>query len=341
MEFTISQIAEIVNGEVIGNPNIWINQLTKIEEGREHSLSFLSNPKYAEYLYRTKSSAVIVNKDFVPHQQINTTLIRVKDAYASFAQLLRIVVDLQKKREGIEQPSFIDETAEIDENIYIGAFSYIGKNVRIGKNVHIYPHCYLGDNVTIKKNSTLYSGVKVYYNCHIGKNSTIHSGSVIGSDGFGFVANTDKAYDKIPQIGNVIVKEGVEIGANTCIDRATMGSTIINKGVKLDNMIQVAHNVEIGENTVIAAHSAIAGSSKVGKNCMIGGQVAIAGHLTIANHVKIAGKTGITKSVTKDGEILQGPLAFNLKDFQRSYIFFRQLPMLAKRIEKLEKQFML
>ena len=341
MEFTISQIAEMLNGEVIGNPNIWINQLTKIEEGREHSLSFLSNPKYAEYLYRTKSSAVIVNKDFVPHQQINTTLIRVKDAYASFAQLLRIVVDLQKKREGIEQPSFIDETAEIDENIYIGAFSYIGKNVRIGKNVHIYPHCYLGDNVTIKKNSTLYSGVKVYYNCHIGKNSTIHSGSVIGSDGFGFAANTDKAYDKIPQIGNVIVKEGVEIGANTCIDRATMGSTIINKGVKLDNMIQVAHNVEIGENTVIAAHSAIAGSSKVGKNCMIGGQVAIAGHLTIANHVKIAGKTGITKSVTKDGEILQGPLAFNLKDFQRSYIFFRQLPMLAKRIEKLEKQFML
>ena len=341
MEFTINQIAEMLNGKIIGNPNILINQLTKIDEGREHSISFLSNLKYTEHLYKTKSSAVIVNKDFVPHQEINTTLIKVKDAYASFAQLLRIFENLQKKREGIEQPCFIDETVEIDNNIYIGAFSYIGKNVRIGKNVHIYPHCYIGDHVTIKNNSTLFSGVKVYNNCHIDKNSTIHSGSVIGSDGFGFAPNTDKAYDKIPQIGNVIIKEGVEIGANTCIDRATMGSTIIHKGVKLDNMIQVAHNVEIGENTVIASHTAIAGSSKVGKNCMIGGQVAIAGHLTIANHVKIAGKTGIAKSVTKDGEILQGPLAFNLKDFQRSYIFFRQLPMLAKRIEKLEKEFIL
>ena len=341
MEFTISKIAEMLNGEVIGNPNIWINQLTKIQEGCEHSISFLSNPKYTEHIYKTKSSAVIVNKNFEPHHKINTTLIKVKDAYASFAQLLRIVEDIQKKREGIEQPCFIDETAVIDENIYIGAFSYIGKNVRIGKNVHIYPQCYIGDHVTIESNSTLYSGVKVYQNCHIDKNSTIHSGSVIGSDGFGFAPNTERAFDKIPQIGNVIIKEGVEIGANTCIDRATMGSTIIHKGVKLDNMIQVAHNVEIGENTVIASHTAIAGSSKVGKNCMIGGQVAIAGHLTIANHVKIAGKTGIAKSVTKDGEILQGPLAFNLKDFQRSYIFFKQLPMLAKRIEKLEKEFIL
>ena len=341
MEFTISKIAEMLNGEVIGNPKIRINQLTKIEEGCEHSLSFLSNPKYTEYIYKTKSSAVIVNKDFVPHQKINTTLIKVKDAYTSFAQLLKIVEDIQKKREGIEQPCFIDETAIIDENIYIGAFSYIGKNVRIGKNVHIYPQCYIGDNVTIKNNSTLYSGVKIYHNCHIDKNCTIHSGSVIGSDGFGFAQNTERTYDKIPQVGNVIIKEDVEIGANTCIDRATMGSTIINKGVKLDNMIQVAHNVEIGENTVIASHTAIAGSSKIGENCMIGGQVAIAGHLTIANRVKIAGKTGIAKSVVKDGEILQGPLAFNLKDFQRSYIFFKQLPMLAKRIEKLEKEFIL
>lgn len=341
MEFTTSEIAEMLNGEVIGNPNICINQLSKIEEGREHSLSFLSNPKYNKHLYKTKSSAVIVNKNFVPHQQLNITLIKVKDAYASFAQLLQVVEDLQKKKEGIEQPCFIDETAEIGKNIYIGAFAYIGKNVRIGENVNIYPHCYIGDDVIIKNNSTLYSGVKVYNNCRIDKNSTIHSGSIIGSDGFGFTPNTDKAYDKIPQIGNVIIKEGVEIGANTCIDRATMGSTIIHKGVKLDNMIQVAHNVEIGENTVIASHTAIAGSSKVGKNCMIGGQVAIAGHLSIANHVKIAGKTGIAKSVKKNGEILQGPLAFNLKDFQRSYIFFRQLPMLAKRIEKLEKEFIL
>ena len=200
MEFTISQIAEMLNGEVIGNPNVYINQLTKIEEGRENSLSFLSNPKYTEYLYKTKSSAVIVNKDFVPHQQLNTTLIKVKDAYASFAQLLRIVEDFQKKRDGIEQPCFIDKTAEIGKNIYIGAFAYIGKNVRIGDNVNIYPHCFIGDNVTIKNNSTLYSGVKIYHNCYIEKNSTIHSGSVIGSDGFGFAPNTDKAYDKIPQL---------------------------------------------------------------------------------------------------------------------------------------------
>ena len=247
----------------------------------------------------------------------------------------------KKKREGIEQPCFIDETSEIGKNIYIGAFAYIGKNVRIGENVRIYPHCYIGDDVSIENNCTLYSGVKVYHNCNIHQNSTIHAGSVIGSDGFGFAPNNNKAYDKIPQIGNVIIKEDVEIGANTCIDRATMGSTVIHKGVKLDNMIQIAHNVEIGENTVIASHTAVAGSSKIGKNCMIGGQVAIAGHLTIANRVKIAGKTGIAKNVTKDGEVLQGPLAFNLKDFQRSYIFFRQLPMLVNRIEKLEQEFIL
>ena len=338
MKFTVNQIAEMLNGVIDGDPNVMLNQLAKIEEGCTHSLSFLSNPKYNEYLYETKSSAVIVNKSFVPEKKVKTTLIRVEDAYTSFAELLRIVEDMQKKQSGIEQPCYIHETATIGENAYIGAFAYIGKNVHIGENVKVYPHCYIGNNVRVDDNCSLYSGVKIYHDCQIEKNSTIHSGAIIGADGFGFAPTTENSYDKIPQIGNVHIKEGVEIGANTCIDRATMGSTIIHKGVKLDNMIQVAHNVEIGENTVIASHTAIAGSSKIGENCMIGGQVAIAGHLTIANNVKIAGKTGIAKDVKTDGEILQGPLAFNLKDFQRSYIYFRQLPKWAKRIDELEKQ---
>ena len=338
MKFTANQIAEMLNGVVDGDPNIMLNQLAKIEEGSMHSLSFLSNPKYNEYLYETKSSAVIVNKSFVPDKKVETTLIKVDDAYASFAQLLRIVEDLQKKKSGIEDLSFIHDTASVGNEVYVGAFAYIGKNVSIGNNVKIYPHCYIGDNVKIADNCSLYSGVKIYHSCEIEKNTTIHAGVIIGSDGFGFAPNTGNSYDKIPQIGNVVIKEGVEIGANTCIDRATMGSTIIHKGVKLDNMIQVAHNVEIGENTVIASHTAIAGSSKVGENCMIGGQVAIAGHLSIANNVKVAGKTGIAKDIKEDGKILQGPLAFDLKDFQRSYIYFRQLPQWAKRIDELEKK---
>jgi len=338
MKFTANQIAEMLNGVVDGDPDITLNQLAKIEEGSMHSLSFLSNPKYNEYLYETKSSAVIVNKSFVPDKKVETTLIKVDDAYASFAQLLRIVEDLQKKKSGIEDLSYIHDTASVGKEVYIGAFAYIGKNVSIGNNVKIYPHCYIGDNVKIADNCSLYSGVKIYHSCEIEKNTTIHAGVIIGSDGFGFAPNTGNSYDKIPQIGNVVIKEGVEIGANTCIDRATMGSTIIHKGVKLDNMIQVAHNVEIGENTVIASHTAIAGSSKVGENCMIGGQVAIAGHLSIANNVKVAGKTGIAKDIKEDGKILQGPLAFDLKDFQRSYIYFRQLPQWAKRIDELEKK---
>ena len=338
MKFTANQIAEMLNGVVDGDPNITLNQLAKIEEGSMHSLSFLSNPKYNEYLYETKSSAVIVNKSFVPDKKVETTLIKVDDAYASFAQLLRIVEDLQKKKSGIEDLSYIHDTASVGKEVYVGAFAYIGKNVSIGNNVKIYPHCYIGDNVKIADNCSLYAGVKIYHSCEIGKNTTVHAGVIIGSDGFGFAPNTGNSYDKIPQIGNVVIKEGVEIGANTCIDRATMGSTIIHKGVKLDNMIQVAHNVEIGENTVIASHTAIAGSSKVGENCMIGGQVAIAGHLSIANNVKVAGKTGIAKDIKEDGKTLQGPLAFDLKDFQRSYIYFRQLPKWAKRIDELEKK---
>ena len=338
MKFTASQIAELLEGTVEGDPNVILNQLTKIEEGVPNSLSFLANPKYIEYLYGTQSSVVIVNNTFKPEKTFTTTLIRVKDAYASFAQLMRIVEDLQKEKSGIEIPSFIHHTSTIGEDVYIGAFAYIGQNVRLGKKVKIYPNCYIGDNVHIGDNCTLYAGVKIYENCEIKNYTTIHAGAVIGADGFGFAPNTGNSYDKIPQIGNVIINEGVEIGANTCIDRATMGSTIIHKGVKLDNLIQIAHNVEIGENTVIASQTAVAGSSKVGRNCMIGGQVAIAGHLSVANNVKIAGKTGVAANVKVEGKVLQGPLAFDIKDFQRSYIYFRKLPKLVNRIEKLEKQ---
>lgn len=338
MKFTVKQIAEMLNGVVDGNPNIILNQLAKIEEGNSNSLSFLSNPKYTEFIYSTHSAAVIVNKDFNPEKEVHTTLIKVDDAYASFASLLRIVEDLKRQKSGIETPCHLPEDLSIGKDLYIGAFTYFGSNVEIGDNVKIYPQCYIGDNVKIGNNCTIYAGTKIYHDCVIEQNCTIHAGAVIGADGFGFAPNTGNSYDKIPQIGNVHIKEGVEIGSNSCIDRATMGSTIIHEGVKLDNMIQVAHNVEIGKNTVIASQTAIAGSSKVGENCMIGGQVAIAGHLIIANNVKVAGKTGIAKDIKEDGKILQGPLAFDLKDFQRSYIYFRQLPSLANRINELEKQ---
>lgn len=338
MKFTAKQIAELLNGIVEGDSSVILNQLTKIEEGVSNSLSFLANPKYNDYLYTTKSSVVIVNNSFVPEKPFTATLIRVKDAYASFAQLMRIVEDLQKEKTGIEVPSFIHHTSTIGADVYIGAFAYIGKNVKVGDNVKIYPNSYIGDNVHIGDACTVYAGVKIYENCEIERNTTIHAGAVIGADGFGFAPNTGNSYDKIPQIGNVLIKEGVEIGANTCIDRATMGSTIIHKGVKLDNLIQIAHNVEVGENTVIASQTAVAGSSKIGSNCMIGGQVAIAGHLTVANNVKVAGKSGIASDIKVEGKILQGPLAYDIKDFQRSYIYFRKLPKLVSRIEELEKQ---
>jgi len=336
MKFTAKEIAKMLNGVVEGDADIILNKLSKIEEGFKNSLSFLANLKYTEYLYTTKSSVVIVNKTFTADKTHEATLIRVDDAYASFAKLMRIVENLEKDKIGIEMPSFIHHSSSIGEECYIGAFAYIGKNVKLGDCVKIYPNCYIGDNVTIKDNCTIFAGVKIYENCEILSNTTIHAGAVIGSDGFGFAPNTGNSYDKIPQIGNVQIKEGVEIGANTCIDRATMGSTIIHKGVKLDNLIQIAHNVEVGENTVIASQTAIAGSSKIGSNCMIGGQVAIAGHLSIANNVKVAGKTGIAADVKTEGKILQGPLAFDIKDFQRSYIYFKKLPELVNRIVSLE-----
>ena len=338
MKFTVKEISQMLNGIVQGNPNIIINKVTKIEEGCKNGLSFLSNLKYKEYLYKTESSVVIIDKNFVLDREVKLTLIRVENAYKAFALLLRIIENSKKKEPQIEQPSYIDKTARIEKDIYLGAFTFIGKNVSIGDNVMIYPHCYIGDNVTIGSGCIIYSGVKIYNDCQIKKNCTLHAGVVIGADGFGFAPNSKNTYEKVPQIGNVLIHEEVEIGANSCIDRATMGSTIIHRGVKLDNMIQIAHNVVIGENTVIASQSAVAGSSIIGENCMIGGHVAIAGHIRIADNVKIAGKSGISKNITKKGQVVQGNLAFNIKEFQRSYVYFRQLPLLNKKIIDLEKK---
>lgn len=337
MEYTAKQISELLGGTVEGNPEEKVNTLSKIEEGIAGSLSFLANQKYEEHIYKTNASVIIVNKDFVPTRKIKSTLVRVENAYAAFVQLLEIYNSIQRDKKGIEQPSYIHDTAQLGANIYVGAFAYIGKNVRTGNNVKIYPNVFIGDNVTIGNNTTLFAGVKVYSDCIIGFDCTIHSGTIIGADGFGFTPNSENQYQKVAQIGNVIVEDHVEIGALTTIDRATLGSSIIRKGVKLDNLIQIAHNVEIGENTVIAAQTGIAGSTKIGRDCMIGGQVGIVGHITIADKVKIAAQSGIGSSITTPGEIVQGSPAFNISDYKRTYVLFRKLPEMEKRIQQLEE----
>lgn len=339
MEFSAAQLAEHLGGTVDGDPEAKVNTFAKIEEGKPGAISFLANPKYNHFLYETSSSIVIVNEDFVPEKKVSTTLIRVPDAYGSFATLLNMYNEYKNQKSGIEAQSHLAQSAQYGENLYLGAFAYVGENVKIGNNVKIYPQAYIGDDVVIGDNTTVYAGVKIYHDCIIGKECTIHSGAVIGADGFGFAPNQENQYNKVAQIGNVILEDHVEIGAGTTIDRATMGSTIIRKGVKLDNLIQVAHNCEIGENTVIAAQTGIAGSTKIGANCMIGGQVAIIGHATIADQVKIAAKSGIGASITKEGEVVQGPIAYNLRDFQKSYIFFKKLPELASRLNRLEAKF--
>lgn len=326
MEFTAKKIAKALNGKIIGDPNVKVNNISKIEEGKINTLSFLSNPIYEKYLYSTESSIVLINKDLVlKKENISPTLIVVEDSYKSFADLLNYIVKQKKEKTGISKNAFINKTAKIGKNTYIGDGAYIGENVRIGKNVKICPQTFIDDNVTIGDGTRLFAGVKVYFDSVIKENCIIHAGAVIGSDGFGFAPQSETDYKKIPQLGNVIIEENVEIGANTTIDRATMGSTIIRKGVKLDNLIQIAHNVEIGENTVMAAQSGVSGSTKVGKNCMIGGQVGIAGHLTVADNVKIAAQSGIGKSITKAGEVLQGSPAFDIKSYQKSYVIFRNL----------------
>lgn len=339
MEFRAKQIAELLKGTVEGNENVIVSSLSKIEEGKPGSISFLSNPLYTPYIYNTDASVVILNTTVVLEKPVkpSCTLIRVEDAYGSFARLLEIYYDITQNKKGIEQPSFISASANFGKDCYIGAFVYIGENVKIGNNVKLYPHCYIGDNVTIGDNSCLYSGVKVYYDCIIGKNCTIHASTVIGSDGFGFAPNSENNYKKIPQIGNVLIEDHVEIGSNTSIDRATMGSTIIRRGVKLDNLIQIAHNVEIGENTVMAGGVFIAGSSKIGKNVMIGGQAGVVGHVKVADGVKIAGQSGIASTIEKEGLIVQGSPAFSVGDYQRSYVLFRGLQKINDRIRELER----
>jgi UDP-3-O-[3-hydroxymyristoyl] glucosamine N-acyltransferase len=337
MEFTAAQISNMLKGKVEGNPEATVSRLSKIEEGQPQSLSFLANPKYEQHLYTTKASVVIVGKDFVPEKSVEATLIRVDDAYQSFVHLLEIYNQIRSDRKGIEQPSFISASATLGTDCYVGAFAYIGNNVRIGNNVKIYPQVFIGDNVTVGDNTTLYPSVRIYSDCVIGGQCTLHSGVVIGADGFGFTPNQENEYRKVAQIGNVIIEEQVEIGANTTIDRATLGSTIIRKGVKLDNLIQVGHNVEVGENTVIAAQTGVAGSTKVGRDCMIGGQVGIVGHIAIADKVKIAAQSGIASSIVTEGEIVQGSPAFNISDYKRTYVVFRKLPQLERRIKELER----
>lgn len=339
IEFTAAQIAEALKGEIVGDGNVKLRDVAKIEEGHEGALSFLANPKYEHYIYTTKSSAVLVNRNFKPENQIAATLIYVDNAYEAFASLLDMVADVViPKKSGIEQPSYIDPSATYGDGLYLGAFAYIGPKAKIGKNVQIYPQVYIGDNVQIGDNVILYPGVKIYYNCVIGNNVTIHAGTSIGADGFGFAPNSDNNYKKIPQIGNVIIEDYVEIGANSCVDRATMGSTIVHKGVKLDNLVQVAHNVQIGENTVMSAQGGIAGSTKIGANCMFGGQVGFAPHITIADGVHLGAQSGVNSSIKTEGATMIGSPVQEYQSWLRSYVVFRKLPEIAKRLDTLEKK---
>ncbi len=339
MEFTVEQIAQILGGKVVGDGNRKVNNLAKIQEGVEGSITFLSNPKYENFIYTTQASAAIVSKSFEAKQYLTTTLVLVDDPYTSFTILLEEYHKLMTfRKSGVENPSFIGGNSTTGENIYRGAFSYIGEDCKIGNNVKIYPQVYIGDNVVIGNNTIIYSGVKIYGDTKIGNFCTIQAGSVIGSDGFGFAPQPDGSYKTIPQVGNVIVEDHVDIGANTVIDCATMGSTIIKKGAKLDNLIQVAHNVEIGSNTVMAAQSGVSGSSKIGDSCIIAGQVGIVGHIEIANNTTVAAQSGVTKTYTTEGLKLLGSPAFELKQSLKSYTVFKKLPDLLRRIEELEEK---
>lgn len=338
MEFSAEQIAQLLKGRIEGDSSVLVHNVTKIEEGEKGTLSFLANPKYEKYIYDSKASIIIVNEHFKPERPIKATLIFVKDAYRAFAQLLDIYNSISEKKSGISASVQIDKTAEIGDEVFIDAFTIIGAHTKIGNGCKIYGQCHIADHVEIGDGTVIYAGVKTYHHTKIGKHCVIHSGAVIGADGFGFAPNEENQYQKVSQIGNVIIEDHVEIGANTTIDRATLGSTIIRKGVKLDNLIQVAHNVEIGENTVIAAQTGISGSTKIGKNCLIGGQVGFVGHITIADEVKIQAQSGIPKSITQKGAVVQGSPAFDLKRYLRSYIHFRNFEKIVQRIDELENK---
>lgn len=336
MQFSATQIANLLNGQIEGDENTTVTKLAKIEEGVPGSISFLSNAIYTQYLYTTRASIVIINKDYELTGPVNTTLIRVEKAENAFAQLLEMYNQVKLSKKGISKLSFIAESATVGQDIYAGEFSFIGENAVIGNNVKIYPQVYIGDNAVIGDNTTIFAGVKIYSETQIGKNCIIHSGTVIGSDGFRF--NPEDNHKKVPQIGNVVIEDDVEIGANCAIDRATLGSTILRKGVKFDNLIHIAHNVEIGENTYFAAHGVVAGSTKIGKNCMFSGQVGIIGHLNIADNTVITAQSGISKSITKKGEVFMGSPAFDANKYRKAYIHFRNLDALVQRVDKIEKQ---
>jgi UDP-3-O-[3-hydroxymyristoyl] glucosamine N-acyltransferase len=337
MEFSASQIAAVLEGSVDGNPEVRISRLSKIEEGEPGSLSFLANPKYTPYIYTTKASIVIVSKDFNPDQPVQSTLIRVDDAYTSFAKLLELYNQIKNEKKGVSSLAFVSKSAIIGKDVYIGEFAFIGENVVVGDQTKVFPQVFLGDNVKIGASSTLFAGVVIYSDNIIGSNCTIHGGVVIGADGFGFAPQQDKNYKKVAQIGNVIIEDDVEIGSNTTIDRATLGSTIIRRGAKLDNLIQIAHNVEIGENTVIAAQTGISGSTKIGKNCMVAGQVGFVGHLNIGDDVKIGAQSGISGDL-KDGSIVMGSPAIDISTHRRALVHFKNLPEIVKRLDQLEKR---
>ncbi len=338
MEFSALQIATFLSGTVEGDPEVKVYNVAKIEEGAPGMLSFLANPKYSQYLYSTKSSIVLVNNDFELQDKVETTLIRVPDAYAAFAQLLGLYQQFMQSKSGVSSLSFVAKDATYGEDVYIGEFTFIGERAKIGNRVKIYPQVYIGDDVVIGDDTVIYAGAKLYAQTVVGKSCILHSGCVLGADGFGFAPQEDGSYKKIPQIGNVTLGDNVEIGANTCVDCATMGSTRIHDGVKLDNLIQIAHNVELGKNTAIAAQTGVSGSTKIGSNCIIAGQVGFVGHIHVANNTKIGAQSGIIGSVKKEGEEIMGSPSMPVKDFLRMSVYMKSIEKLVKRVEQLEKQ---
>ena len=338
MEFSAAQIAGILNGEVQGDPEVTVSGLSKIEEGQPNTLSFLANTKYEEFIYSTGASIVIVNKDFKPTNDLpkSLTLVKVDDAYSCFAKLLDVYNQMRQKQPQIEQPCFVSPSAQIGDEVYVGAFAYISEDAVIAKGVKIYPNAYIGEGVSIGENTTIFPGVKIYHDCKVGANCIIHAGSVIGADGFGFAPDAEGNFQKVPQIGNVVIEDNVEIGANCTIDRATLGSTFIRQGAKIDNLVQIAHNVDVGKNSAMAAQVGVAGSTKIGERVMVGGQAGISGHIKIADDTKIVAQSGIPGSVKKSGQILMGSPGIPMEDFKKSYFGFRKLPYILEKLRELE-----
>jgi len=338
MQFSAQQIAGLLNGKIEGDAAVTVSKLSKIEEGETGSISFLSNPLYTQYIYNTNASIVIVNDSFIATAPISATLIRVESAQSAFGKLLEMYNQVKLNKVGISKLGFISETASVGKDIYLGEFAFIGENAKIGDNVKIYPQVYIGDNAVIGNNTTLFAGVKIYSETIIGKDCIIHSGTVIGSDGFRFAPENEEGNRKIAQIGNVIIEDDVEIGANCAIDRATLGSTILRKGVKFDNLIHIAHNVEVGENSYLAACNVVAGSTKIGKNCMFSGQVGVVGHLQIADNTILTAQSGVSKSINKKGEVYSGSPAFEAGKYRKAFVHFRNLEGIVQRITQLEKK---